>query len=169
MAAYREYQISVAAIDAQTSMSDRERSAARVRLFEQRSRARWALASRGAEALPFAVEMLASSDSEEREDGRALLGLVVNEDDAADFLVEMLAESDDPDLSRHLVRLLAEQPRAIPLLTAVISNPETRPETKQAVGEALAILIIPDSWQVAPCADASRSDPYDEPLEIEAI
>jgi hypothetical protein len=145
MAAYREYQISVAAINSQASMSDRERSSARIRLFEQRSRARWALAARGAESLPFAVQMLRSSDSIESEDGRALLGLVVKEDDAADFLVGMLADSEDPELSCYLVTLLGDQPqvRTSSLLTAVVSDPDARAETKQAAKEALALLMGP--------------------------
>jgi hypothetical protein len=165
MAAYREYQISAAAINSQTTMSDRQRSSARVRLFEQRSRARWALAARGAESLPFAVQMLRSSDSVEREDGHALLGLIVKEEDAADFLVGMLADSEDPELSCYLVTLLGEQPRVRTsmLLTAVVSDPDTTAETKQAVNEALALLIgPPDDSEILFANPVSTSPELDQ-------
>ncbi len=112
--------------------------------------------------------MLRSSDAEEREDGRALLGLVVIEDDAADFLVGMLTDSDDPGLSGYLVTLLAEHPKAVALLTAVVSNPEVRSETKEAAARALVPLTIPDNWQFAQSdGDSWVAEPDQEPLEIQ--
>jgi hypothetical protein len=170
MAAYREYQISVAAINSQASMSDRERSSARIRLFEQRSRARWALAARGAESLPFAVQMLRSSDAVEREDGRALLGLVAKEENAPDILVGMLADSEDSELSCYLVTLLGEQPivRTLSLLMAVVSDPDTAVGTKQAAREALTLLSSPpDDSEVLQENPGSISPELDqEVLEI---
>jgi hypothetical protein len=170
MAAYREYQISVAAINSQASMSDRERSSARIRLFEQRSRARWALAARGAESLPFAVQMLRSSDAVEREDGRALLGLVAKEENAPDILVGMLADSEDSELSCYLVTLLGEQPivRTLSLLKAVVSDPDTAVGTKQAAREALTLLSSPpDDSEVLQENPGSISPELDqEVLEI---
>jgi hypothetical protein len=142
MTAYRSYQMSAAAVNSETSMSGRDFEAARVRLIEQRSRARWALASRGTESIPFAIRMLESSDSDEQDDGRVILGLVGRDDAAIDVMVEMLADSDDRHLRSCLVRVLTDQPneRALLRLTALVMDASTSTEMKNAAIKALGLL-----------------------------
>jgi hypothetical protein len=142
MDAYRSYQMAAAAIESGCVMGEKERSTARVRLFEQRSRAKWALASHGAESLPFAVQMLFSFDPEERDDGRVILGLIGSDDDAVDQIASLMQGCEDPRMRQVLISLLGEKRngRAVPHLTALLVDPSIDPETREATMSALGLL-----------------------------
>jgi len=123
-------------------MAEKDRSSAQVRLFEQRSRAKWALASHGPDSLPFAVQMLLSPDQEEREDGQMIVGLIGGDDDAIEKMVGLLQSTADPQIRHLLIAMLGERHngRAIPYLTALLMDPRAGQETKQAATNALRIL-----------------------------
>jgi hypothetical protein len=142
MDAYRSYQMAAAAIDSGALMTDKEKSSARVRLFEQRSRAKWALASHGAESLLFAAQMLFSSDPEERDDGRVILGLIGSDDETVDKIASVMQGCDDPRMRRILISLLGEKRngRAVPHLTALLMDPSIDSETKKAAMDVLDVL-----------------------------
>jgi HEAT repeat protein len=84
------------------------------------------LISCGAEASPYAVELLANRDPEIREDGAAVLG-GLGEDERVDALLGAL-EREDEDQPRDLMIIglgRLQNKKAIPLLARAIRDSET--------------------------------------------
>jgi hypothetical protein len=142
MDAYRSYQSAAGTLRSQTRANGKEVAGVGDRLFEQRARAKWALVCRGIESVPYAVQMLRSSDPEEREDGRVILELIGGDDEVVRSLATLLDETTDADLAGNVVSLLGELKNAgaVPRLTAIVLDSASDVAVKQAAMRSLGIL-----------------------------
>lgn len=127
MDAYRSYQTAVAALLSSPPASDLELVNARAKLFEHRARARWALSARGVESVPYALEMLKSTDLEEREDARGILGRIGGDDRVIEALTDALEGATDSESVENLTIALGATGNlnATPVLVRILRHPET--------------------------------------------
>jgi hypothetical protein len=123
--AYRSHRAAEAALDAAQRNGENGSVAVVAQLSERRARAKWAIASRGVDAIPFVVQMLGSHDPEESDDAREILALMGNEDRIVDSLISSIANATDADSANTLIIALGAtaNPRGIPYLARILSAP----------------------------------------------
>jgi HEAT repeats len=90
------------------------------------------LISCGAEAIPYAVELLANRDPEIREDGAAVLGALGEDERVVDALLRAL-EREDEDQPRDVIIIglgRLRNTKAIPFLATTIRDSQTDSDTR---------------------------------------
>lgn len=124
MDAYRSYQAAAATVKAGPLKTESERSAAWEHLRERRTRATWALANGEEESIPFALQMLRSSDSDERADARVIFRQMGCRDQLVDSLVASLCRQSDPAAVADMTVALGEMrnEKAVPILRSVLDS-----------------------------------------------
>jgi len=142
MDAYHAYQSAMTALTANPALKEMDLTTARAKLFEHRARARWALATKGLEALPFALQMLHSSDMDERDDARGILCRMGTDDEVVDTLLDALRDTADPEILADLIVALGAtaNARAIPALVSILRNPAMIDFHKSAAIKSLGKL-----------------------------
>ncbi|MFZ0668155.1 MAG: hypothetical protein WAM97_20580 [Acidimicrobiales bacterium] len=134
MDAYRSYQTAMALLRECPPESEVDLANQRAKLFTHRVRARWALAVRGAESVPFAVEMLKGFDLEEREDGRGILSRIGDDDRVIDTLNVALSHASSREEFESLTVALGATGnlKATPVLIRILRHPDTDESTRSA-------------------------------------
>ncbi len=122
--AYRSYQAAAAAVRPDPLRTEDEFSTARAQLRERRARATWALAQGGVESIRFALQMLRSTDVDERDDARGILRQMGCRDQLVDSLIGSLGRTSDPEAVAAITLALGEMrnSRAIPILGSVLDS-----------------------------------------------
>lgn len=108
-----------------------------------RVEATWGLISRGSEAIPFAMGMLASGSPDIREDGAGVLAEIGRDDVAVDALIARLHGEDEHQPRDAIVQALGrlKSRRAIPSLARLIRDPATDGDTRQVAIVALGTIV----------------------------
>jgi hypothetical protein len=142
MDAYRAYQAAMASLGSGPPLKDMDLVAARAKLFEHRVRARWALAARGLESLPFALQMLRSADIDERDDARGILARMGSDDEVMDALLLELRQATEPGIFGEIIVAIGAtgNTRAIPVLVAILRDPAVDQASKSATIRSLGKL-----------------------------
>lgn len=103
----------------------------------------WALVARGAESVPFAMKMLASSDSDIREGGGGVLqGIGSAGAETVDIVIGHLRVEPDIQVRDALIEALGamRSPRAIPMLAELVGDNELDDESRQSAISSLGKL-----------------------------
>lgn len=110
--------------------------------WDRRVDATWGLIARGAEAVPFAIKMLESSNPDIREDGAGILAEIGRDESAVDAVLDALRRETEHQPRDVLVSALGrmKSPRAIPPLAAMLRSPKTDSDTRANVVDALGQL-----------------------------
>jgi len=139
MDAYRSYQSAMAALLESPPANEIDRLKARSLLYEHRARARWALATRGVESIPFALEMLRSSEQDERDDARRLFNRMGEDEQVLGALIVALEKSEEPDEIESLTVALGAtgNPKAAPSLVRVLRHPGIHDQTRSSAIKSL--------------------------------
>lgn len=118
----------------------------------------WAIGAKGPEGVPFALELLRSSDSERREDATSVFLGIGKAHGVANALVERLRSETDTQARDGIIvalgRIRARE--AIPALAAVLRDPAADGDTRSSVVDSLG--------QIARKRFAKRPDPEGEAL-----
>jgi len=104
----------------------------------------WALIARGAESVPFAMQMLASSDSDIREGGAGVLqGIGRAGAETIDAAVSQLRVESDIQVRDVLIGALGamRNPRAIPVLAELVGDSELDDDSLHGAIEALGKVV----------------------------
>ena len=111
--------------------------------YRQRVEATWGLIAKGADAIPFALEMLKSKYADAREDAGGILGeLGGDETVVTDLLAQLERESDNQARDSIILALGQLRSRkAIPTLHAIISNTEEDGDTRCTAIESLGRIV----------------------------
>jgi hypothetical protein len=142
MDAYRAYQAAMASLNSGPPLKEMDLVAARAKLFEHRARARWALAARGLESLPFALQMLRSADIDERDDARGILARMGSDDEIVDALLFELRQASEPGVFAEIIVAIGAtgNTRVIPVLVAILRDPAVDQPSKFAAIRSLGKL-----------------------------
>ncbi len=109
------------------------------------------LISCGAEAIPYAVQLLANQDAEIREDGAAVLGALGRDERVVDALLAAIELEDENQPRDAMVIGLGRlrNRKAIPLLARMIRDPETDGDTRftaiQSLGQIAGRRFVRES------------------------
>ena len=104
----------------------------------------WALVARGAESVPFAMKMLASSDSDIREGGAGVLqGIGRAGAQTVDAVISQLRGERDIQVRDVLVGALGamKSPHAIPVLAELIGDKDLDDDSRHGAVEALGKIV----------------------------
>jgi len=131
------------------AMHDQALKAARVagydaRLeFARRVHGTWGLIARGAESVPYALAMLASKESDAREDGAAVLAEVGKDSGVVEHLLSALASEVDSEARDSIIQAVGrmKSPAAIPALAALIQDESTDGDTRWMAVESLGRIV----------------------------
>jgi hypothetical protein len=140
--AYRSYRATATAADAARQDPELESFAVLDQLPERKARVKLAIASKGADAIPFVLQMLRSSDREERDDARGVLALMGGDSRVVDSLISSIARATDSETVTALVVALGatESPRSIPCLARILAAPGLDAPMVQATVMSLVAL-----------------------------
>jgi HEAT repeat protein len=111
--------------------------------FERRVEATWGLIGCGADAIPYAIDMLKSSDAEIREDAGGILGALGREPEVVDAVIAALQSETDCQARDSLVVALGElgDRRAISHLASLIRSEDTDGDTRFTAAQSLGRLV----------------------------
>ena len=111
--------------------------------YDRRVRAVWGLSVRARESLPFALEMLASRNSEIRADATSILGRLRDDPGAVGALVASLEQEREAEaLDATLVALAQiKSPRAVPALARLIRDESTDGDTRFTAAQTLGSTV----------------------------
>jgi HEAT repeat protein len=128
---------------AQAMQDSRSREADSRLAFARRVHGCWGLIARGAESIPFALEMLASANSDAREDGAAVLAAVGRDDAVVERLLNALATEPDIQARDSIIQALGglRNRAALPALVALVENEATDGDTRWTAIEALGKVV----------------------------
>jgi hypothetical protein len=115
----------------------------RAQIPERRARVKLAIASKGSESLPFVLEMLRSTDSEESQDAKDVLSLMGGDTQVTDSLIDSIASATDLDTVTALVTALGatRNTRSVPYLARILRAPGIDEATLKAAVASLGQLI----------------------------
>jgi hypothetical protein len=141
MDAYRSYQ-AAAALKSGRLTTESERRSGWALLRERRARATWALANGGEESVAFALQMLRSTDLDERADARLIFCQMGCIDQLVDSLIASLCRATDSESVADLTVALGEMrnSRAIPVLRSVLDSGVADTGTKCLAVASLGML-----------------------------
>jgi hypothetical protein len=140
--AYRSHRAAEAALEAAQRNGETDPAAVVAQLSERKARVKWAIASRGVDAIPFVVQMLRSLDPEESDDAREMLALMGGEDQVVDFLIASIAGATDAGTANTLIIALGAtaNPRGIPYLARILSAPGIDVTIMRSTIESIGLL-----------------------------
>ena len=111
--------------------------------FARRVHGTWGLIANGADAIPYAMAMLKSKESDAREDGAAILGEIGKNSGAVEELVNALESEVDVQARDSIILALGRMKNraAIPALAALIENENTDGDTQWTAVESLGRIV----------------------------
>jgi hypothetical protein len=112
--------------------------------FHKRVRASWGLIARGADALPFLIEMLRSTTPESREDAAGALAWIgTSSPELASMLVDALRDAVRHEERDTILLALGElrAREAVPAVADVLRDPRADGDTRHAAAEALGKIV----------------------------
>jgi HEAT repeat protein len=109
----------------------------------RRVMASWGLLARGAESLPFALQLIRSENVDAREQGAFLLGNMGKDPSTVDELLAMLdPERDDVVRDSVIISLgRMRSKRAIPTLARIMRDPDANFDTRWTAAESLGRIV----------------------------
>lgn len=139
--AYGSYRSAARASDALQQSSDLD--PVQAQLPERKARVKLAIASKGIESVPFVLQMLRSTDTEESQDAADVLALMGGDSQVVDALIESITGATDPDAVSTLVTALGatRNPRSIPYLARILRAPAVDDTIATAAVTSLGILV----------------------------
>ena len=111
--------------------------------YRQRVHAIWGLIANGAKSIPFASQMIKSSNAESREDGAAILAEIGNIPEALQIVLEALTLETDVSARDSLILALGAMKNrsAIPTLAKFIRDENTDEDTRWTAVESLGRIV----------------------------
>jgi HEAT repeat protein len=111
--------------------------------FERRVEATWGLIGCGVDAIPYALEMLKSSDAEIREDAGGVLGALGREPEVVEAVIAALRSETDDQARDSFVIALGElgDRRAVPHLASLIRSEDADGDTRFTAALGLGRLV----------------------------
>ena len=111
--------------------------------FGRRVHACWGLIAKGSDSVPFALEMLASGNSDAREDGAAILAEVGRNDEVVARLIEAVEREPDTQARDSIVQALGalRNRLALPALVALVEDEATDGDTRWTAVESLGKVV----------------------------
>ena len=102
----------------------------------------WGLIAKGADAIPYAVELLRSTEAQGREQGAAVLARVGKDEVVSQLLTTLASEKDRQTMDGIVIALGAIRNRkAIPALAELIENEATDGDTRWTAVESLGQIV----------------------------
>ena len=132
-----------AAMHAQAIRDSRNKEADSRQTFARRVHGCWGLIARGEDSVPFALEMLASGNSDAREDGAAVLAEVGRNETVVARLLDALEAEADTQARDSIVQALGglRNKLAIPGLAAMVEDEGTDGDTRWMAVESLGKIV----------------------------
>lgn len=111
--------------------------------WNKRTLGQWGLIAKGAAAVPYAMQMLKSSDPDEREDAGGILGWLGGDDSVVDAVLAAAEVESDRTAKDSLVATLGElgSKRAIPFLRRVLTDDDEDPDTADLAAHSLGGIV----------------------------
>lgn len=111
--------------------------------FARQVHACWGLIANGAASIPFALEMLKSSESEAREDGAAVLAEVGRDQSVVQNLLDTLRSEEDAQARDGIVLALGtiRSKAAMPALVRIVEDESADGDTRWCAVEALGKIV----------------------------
>ena len=111
--------------------------------YRKRVDAIWGLIAKGAEALPYALQMLINDTPEAREDAGGILAELGKVEGVLEAILERIEQEHDQQALASLVLTVGafRDSRAIPKLAALIRSPDTNGDTQWTAIESLGKIV----------------------------
>jgi HEAT repeat protein len=105
--------------------------------------AQWGLIAKGADAIPYALRLLASKEPQAREDAAGIFAVLGRQTGIVDHLLKALERETDQTARDSLVLALGQlrARKAIPVLARIIQDPAAEGDNRWNAVESLGLIV----------------------------